>query len=62
MNPPHPEPLEFRQAAPKPSAKAPISHDLAAWVARKRRERSGLDLRPCDRDQIREQLEDMGGL
>lgn len=40
----------------------PISPGLAAWVARKRRERDGLELRRCDREQVGEQLEDMGGL
>lgn len=60
MNAPRPEPLEYRQDAPGAGARSkPITDAHAAWVARKRRERVGLPLRPCDREQLAEQLEDL---
>ena len=39
-----------------------LSGGLEAWVARERREELDLPLRACDREQITEQLEDMGTL
>jgi hypothetical protein len=61
LNAPRPEPLQLLQDVPIPSGptKRPISPGLAAWVARKRRERVGLPLRRCDREQVSEQMEDL---
>ena len=63
MNAPLPEPVQLLLDEPANTTggprKAPISPGLAAWVARKRRERDGLALRLCDREQVSEQMEDL---
>lgn len=39
-----------------------ISPELRAWIERRERERYGLPLRQCDREQLSRQMEDLGGL
>jgi hypothetical protein len=64
MNAPLSEPIQLvledavGQSIGRPR-KQPISPEFAAWVARRRRERDGLPLRPCDREQVSEQMEDL---
>lgn len=62
MTAPHPEPLQLVLEAPLPSAARSSyepSHELRAWIARRRRERAGLPLTMADREQISRQMEDL---
>jgi hypothetical protein len=70
MTAPHPEPVEFRvdELADWEISAAGCATRIAeekptpqhqAWITRKRREREGLPLRRCDREQVSEQLSDM---